>query len=160
MKIHFEKNQYNDTILEEMMKIIEYAQNEFKVCLDQGEEIYGHIVNNIQFDTVGVIPFYNKEGYLLISCEGESKINVYRYAYSLIHHNKNKFYGLKTKKISSNYHKYVFSPGSIKVNLIKNHKDLPNPATYILHSDLKISLEHSILPVAKRWLIKEIATAA
>ena len=52
------------------------------------------------------------------------------------------------------------SLSNVKLQLIKIYKDLPNPATYSLHSHLKISYEHSILPIAKRWLIKEIASAA
>ena len=58
------------------------------------------------------------------------------------------------------FHALSNSLSNVKVQLIKKFKDLPNPATYSLHSHLKVSYNHSILPIAKRWLLKEIASAA
>jgi hypothetical protein len=40
--------------------------------------------------------------------------------------------------------------------LIKNYKDLPNPATYLVVSEMDLPMEFTFLPVAKMKLSKMI----
>ena len=160
MKIYFEKNEISSKALDEVLKIIQFAKKEIKKSINQGEEIYDHLSSKMSFDTVGLIPFYNKEGYIIISRDNDCISRVYEYNYSIIQHENDIFYNLKTEKIALEFNNITTSPTSIKLSLIKHFKNLPNPATYQLHSYLNVSLEHSIIPIAKRWLLKEIATAA
>lgn len=44
----------------------------------------------------------------------------------------------------------------MKLELIKVNKDLPNPATYLVASELSLPLEFTFLPVAKMKLSKMI----
>ena len=41
-------------------------------------------------------------------------------------------------------------------DLIGNNKDLPNPATYLVASEMSLPLEFTFLPVAKMKLAKMI----
>jgi hypothetical protein len=49
---------------------------------------------------------------------------------------------------------------SIKGDLIRNKIDLPNPAVYSIETDLKFPLEETLLPIAKRSLVKYITLNA
>ena len=160
MKIIFKNHHFYDKFVDEIMRIIHFAQKEIKKSIEHGEELYHHLNSKITFDTVGLIPFYNKEGYIIVSRKSDENLKVYRYHYCSIQQENDLFYNLKTNKITQEFNTMSNSLSNIKLQLIKTYKDLPNPATYSLHSHLKISYEHSILPIAKRWLIKEIASAA
>ena len=160
MKIIFKKHQFSEKFIDEIMKIIDFAQKEMKKSIKHGEQTYEHLISNISFDTVGLIPFYNKEGYIIASRNSDRKLKVYRYKYSNIHQENDLFHNLCTHEVFNEFNSFSSSLSSIKLQLIKKFKDLPNPATYSLHSQLKVSFEHSILPIAKRYLIKEIASAA
>lgn len=160
MKIIFKQQHFSDKFIHEIMKIVDFAQAEIKKSIEHGEEIYQHINSKMIFDTVGLIPFYNKEGYLLISRDNDNDLKIYRYQYSYIQQENNLYHNLKTNEVQVKFNILSNSLSNVKLQLIKRFKDLPNPATYSLHSHLNISYQHSILPIAKRWLIKEIASAA
>jgi len=160
MKIIFKQQHFSDKFIHEIMKIVDFAQAEIKKSIEHGEEIYQHINSKMIFDTVGLIPFYNKEGYLIISRDKDNDLKVYRYQYSYIQQENNLYHNLKTNEVQLKFNTLSNSLSNVKLQLIKKFKDLPNPATYSLHSHLNISYKHSILPIAKRWLIKEIASAA
>jgi hypothetical protein len=160
MKIIFKQQHFSDKFIHEIMKIVDFAQTEIKKSIEHGEEIYQHINSKMIFDTVGLIPFYNKEGYLLISRVNDNDLKIYRYQYSYIRQENDLYHNLKTNEVQLKFNTLSNSLSNVKLQLIKRFKDLPNPATYSLHSHLNISYKHSILPIAKRWLIKEIASAA
>lgn len=160
MKIIFKKHRFSEKFIDELMKIIHFAQKEIKKSIDYGEETYHHLSSNIKFDTVGLIPFYNKEGYLFISRDSDKTLKVYRYNYNYIQQENDLFHNLKTNEISHDFNTLSSSLSGIKLQLIKKFKELPNPATYSLHSQLNISFEHSILPIGKRWLLREIVSVA
>jgi hypothetical protein len=48
---------------------------------------------------------------------------------------------------------------SIKRDVIRNLKRLPNPATYFIETDLSIPLLESYLPIAKMMLVKYVSDA-
>jgi hypothetical protein len=48
---------------------------------------------------------------------------------------------------------------SIKLGLVKRFRELPNPATYLATSSLALPLQETLLPVAKRRLMRELASA-
>ncbi|MHB1922544.1 MAG: hypothetical protein ACYCOO_09945, partial [Chitinophagaceae bacterium] len=52
------------------------------------------------------------------------------------------------------------SYSSMKSSLIKQKRDLPNPAVYGIETDLSFPFDETLLPVAKRILVKYIANAA
>jgi len=47
--------------------------------------------------------------------------------------------------------------GSIKLDIIREHPDLPNPATFEFHTDLAFPFIETILPISKRKLMARVA---
>ena len=54
----------------------------------------------------------------------------------------------------------VNTPEAIKLSLIRRNQFLPNPAVYYVYTDIAFPLEQTLLPVAKRSLVKYISDAA
>jgi hypothetical protein len=49
---------------------------------------------------------------------------------------------------------------NIKAELLRNKKDLPNPAVYSIETELSFPISETLLPVAKRSLVRYISKAA
>jgi hypothetical protein len=49
---------------------------------------------------------------------------------------------------------------NIKYHLIKSRNDLPNPAVYSIETELSYPVDETLLPVAKRVLVKHLSPAA
>jgi hypothetical protein len=49
------------------------------------------------------------------------------------------------------------APGSIKMELIEERDDLPNPATYCFQTDRVFPYQETLLPVAKRRFIRYLS---
>jgi hypothetical protein len=46
---------------------------------------------------------------------------------------------------------------NIKYDLIRSRSELPNPAVYSIETELSFPVEETILPIAKRSLVKFIS---
>ena len=46
---------------------------------------------------------------------------------------------------------------AVKWALIKKFRELPQPATFHAHMEWNIPVEHTLLPIARRRLLQEIA---
>ena len=51
---------------------------------------------------------------------------------------------------------FVNTYHNIKAQLIRNRSDLPNPAVYAVETDLTLPIEETLLPIAKRSLVRYI----
>ena len=70
------------------MEIVEFAIPKLKSSLDRGAELYDFIQSKIKMDTVGIVPIYKKEGYLILLIRGDGQANIYRYKSSIIQKKK------------------------------------------------------------------------
>jgi hypothetical protein len=54
----------------------------------------------------------------------------------------------------------VNSYENIKAELIRSRKDFPNPAVYSIETDLSFPIDETLLPIAKRTLVRYISGKA
>lgn len=64
---------------------------------------------------------------------------------------------MKTEFVSRYERSLVSTCEWIKIDLIRNRKELPNPAAYAIETELNFPLEETLLPVAKRSLVRYIS---
>jgi hypothetical protein len=65
---------------------------------------------------------------------------------------------MKTEFIDVWQRNFVNSYNNIKSELIRNRTDLPNPAVYAVETDYSFPIEETLLPIAKRSLVRFIST--
>ena len=159
LKLEFNHN-FEDELVNKIMEIVEFAIPKLKSSLDRGAELFDFIQSKIKMDTVGIVPFYKKEGYLILLIRGDGEANIYRYKSTVIHNKNDRFHGLNTEKIDQVNLSLSTSLSSIKIDLVKKYNDLPNPATYVVHCAMKFPSNQTIMPIAKRLLLKELSNAA
>jgi hypothetical protein len=126
-------------------------------AIEEGRTFFEFVDENLQVEQVGIVPSYVEEGYLLMPDQAEKTLHVVRYTMSIFTGQGERFRSLKTTYVESIAHGSVHpSPHSVKLSLIDRWKDLPNPATYFVGTDLEFPFESTMLPVAKRKFIRHL----
>ena len=144
--------------IEEIFNLINWALPYIEEAIDEGIILFDFVDENISLDQVGVLPIYKDEGYFMVTDNSAFELQVHRYESTLFSSGNENYRSLKTKFVKSERQVIIRrSPESIKHELIKERKDLPNPATFMFDSDLDFPFAETIFPVVKRKLISHIA---
>ncbi|WP_315816347.1 hypothetical protein [Paraflavitalea speifideaquila] len=109
---------------------------------------------------MGLIPLDIREGYFLLSEGTHRSTRVYQYRLSIFEKHDEKYRAIKTDFIDQWERNMVNTYENIKAELIRNKRDLPNPAVYSIETELTFPVDETLLPVAKRSLVRYISTAA
>ncbi len=150
----------DDELMIELEDIINYASNTLKRTITSGTEIYEFVENKLSIEPVGLIPLDFNEGYFFL-CEGSAKNTwVYQYRLSIFEKHDEKYRSIKTEFIYVWQRNFVNSYQNIKSELLRNRTELPNPAVYAVETDLSFPMEETLLPIAKRSLVRYISTLA
>ncbi len=157
LKLTYDKLIKDDEVMSVIEDLISFALPKLEHVLEEGKELYEFVESNIEFSSIGVAPIYDQEGYLLLNQDCENKVSIYRYQMTLFERSDEKYRSLTTDFIGSEVRSIVSTFESIKMRLIKNFSDLPNPATYLAISKLKFPIQETVLPIAKRMLVKELS---
>ena len=151
------KLEFNDDI-EKTFCLIDWALPYINETIEEGTALFDFVEENMLLDQVGILPMYKDEGYFMITDNLASELQVHRYECSIFTSGREKFRSINTEFIKTEKQGIIKRlPDTIKQELIKERNDLPNPATYILDTDLDFPFEETIMPVAKRKMISHIA---
>jgi hypothetical protein len=156
LEITYEKAIKNDSLISELEQIIEFSIPKMQEALEEGRSVYSDLEKLLKFEAVGLIPLSVDYGYLLMETAENRKTHVYEYQLSIYTQSDDSFRSLSTQYITSITRSAFETPESIKLSLIKERKEMPNPATYYFNASVKIPFEQAYLPIAKRLLMKEI----
>ena len=120
-------------------------------------DIYNFVEEHISIEEVGIMPMYREEGYWFVPDAKRSRLNLFRYEVSLFTAVDERFRTLKTRLLESLEEDSIKRPPEdIKLELVHRYRELPNPATYMCESDLDFPYDQTMLPVAKRKLMKHL----
>ncbi len=145
------------TDLSAVEDLINWAVPELERVIHEGISIHEYVENDLSIEHVGILPNYRDEGYFFLPDNTSRSLNLFRFELSIFQSAEDQFRSLKTKFLKAvEQGKAKISPGSIKLELIREEKDLPNPATYAFETSLDFPFNQTILPVAKRKLMQTI----
>jgi len=157
LKLTYKTIMEDDEVMKEMEEIISYALPQIESTLQRGKELYEFVEENITLEPVGLMPIYSDEGYLLISLENSVDVSVYRYQLTLFEHAEEKYRNIAFNYLGNEIKAINRTYENIKLTLIKKHKELPNPATFVAQVKLSFPIPQTVLPVTKRMLVQEIS---
>jgi len=113
----------------------------------------------LNIDPVGLIPLKADYGYFSLR-NGNDRTNwIYEYQLSIFKNKDDAYRDINVVLIDTYEQSITNTPESVKLNLINHRRHLPNPAVYYVQSDISFPLEQTLLPVAKRCLVKYIMAA-
>ena len=85
---------------------------------------------------------------------------VYSYYLSFFEKHDEKYRSMRTEYIDCWQRSFTNTYEQIKSELLHRKPELPNPAVYAIETSLKFPLDETLLPVAKRSLVRYISTKA
>lgn len=150
-KLKFNKVISNDELMQHLEEVIDFSLPAMQKHIEEGKEIYEFIEREIALDPVGILPMYRNEGYLLIRGD---EIRVYEYTVQLFTRYEEHYRAISTTYLTSYRADYVNTFENIKIDMIKQRRKLPNPATFGISLPFEYPVEDTVLPISKRLLMK------
>jgi hypothetical protein len=150
----------DDELMQELEEIIHFSADKIKSTIHNGTNIYEFVEENIYIAPVGLIPLDTQEGYFFLSSGKVQSTMVYYYRLSFFEKKDEKYRSIKTSFIDQRSRSISSTYEHIKSDLIRYRKDLPNPAVYAIETELSFPVDETLLPIAKRSLVKFITNQA
>ena len=160
LELSYRKIIQDDDLMKEIEDIINFSLPMMKDHLDEGSFIYEYVESQCEIAPVGISSLYAYEGYLFISQPPQKEADVFRYQITIFEQSNETLRGINTQYIYTTERNLANSYEQIKLKLIREFSDLPNPSTYLITTKLKFPFEKTLMPVAKRLLVKHLAKAA
>lgn len=123
--------------------------------LDEGKTLFEFVDEHAALAAVGLLPPYQQEGYLLVP-DGHEGFLTLRYAVSVLTDENGRYRSLRTTPVVADVAPLA-PPSAWKEALAATFPDLPAPATFRLDTDVPFPVEETVLPVAKRKLLRLVA---
>jgi hypothetical protein len=149
----------DNELMKELEEIINYSTTTIKRTIKSGTEIYEFIEHKLIISPIGLVPLDKNEGYFFLS-SGKKNTKVYHYRLSFFEKHDEKYRSIKTLYIDNQRRSMSNTYENIKAGLIRHRNELPNPAVYAVEIDLSFPFTETLLPIAKRSLVKYISQPA
>lgn len=160
LQVLYEQMIADSELMQELEDIIQYSAGRMKKTISDGAAIYEFVEEKISITPVGLIPLDTQEGYFFLSSGETTSTGVYQYRLSIFEKHDEKYRSIRTSFVDRWQRSFSSTYEHIKSELIRHRKELPNPAVYSIETDLKFPVNETLLPVAKRSLVKFISQGA
>lgn len=155
--VQYETMYDDDEVLKTIDEIIDFALPRLKENIELGKELYEYASSVLELEPIGIVPLYRKEGYFLLREKSINQALIFYYKVKLIQTEIDKYRALETKFLGREKLSIVNTPENIKLKLIKNFKELPNPSSYMISAKEPLPLVPTWLPIAKRMLLRAVS---
>ena len=160
LQVLYEQLIEDTELMQELEEIINFSAGEMKNMISSGAEIYEFVEEKLTITPIGIVPLDIQEGYFFLSAGNTKSTYIYQYRLSIFEKHNEKFRSIKTTYVEMMQRSMVNTYENYKYDLIRNKSDLPNPAVYSIETELSFPVEETILPIAKRSLVKFISNPA
>ena len=158
-QVNYENILSDDELMQELENIIEYAIPQFEGRVEEGKTVYDIVEEHLHLQPVGIIPLNTTYGYMFLKGGETTSTNVYEYQVTFFENAAEKFKAIHTHFIKTFAAAISTTFQSIKVDLIRENKHIPNPAVYSIESEMALPMEETFLPIAQRMLVRHISQA-
>lgn len=149
---------------DETMRVIEdlvhYSIPLIGGALEEAREIYDHIERQIEISPVGITPLNTDRGYIFLSKAQSHDTIIYTYHITIFEDRHERFRGIHTAYLETASITLTQTYEQLKLNLTRRFTQWPNPATFAIIAKVACPLEESLLPIARRALVKHISQMA
>ncbi|EIM78061.1 hypothetical protein A3SI_04552 [Nitritalea halalkaliphila LW7] len=143
----------DDEAIQVLEELLHYAIPQLKKYIEEGKTIYDFLEEEMEFSPVGITPLYRQEGYAILGSKEEKHLHIYRYKVGIFTQARDSFKGIMMQFVQSIRRSLADTVEAIKLRLIREYRDLPNPAVYSILSNRSIPLQETFLPMSKRLLL-------
>ena len=156
-RVIYQNEAFSNDDLVAVEELIRCAMPLMQRAIEEGQTIFNFVDDHLTLDHVGLLPSYVEEGYLLVPELQRGVLHVIQYEVSIFTSNNQRYRNLRTTSIKTvSLSELGMTAASLKMLLIAENRSLPNPATYIFQTDLDFPFAETMLPVAKRKLLRRL----
>jgi hypothetical protein len=160
LQLLYEQMIEDDDLMKELEDIIQYASEKMKSAISSGTEIYEFVEDKLTVFPVGILPIKIHEGYFFLSDGAARQTRVYKYRLSIFEKHDEKYRAIKTEFVNEWQRSIVNTYENIKAELLKRDRELAHPAVYSIETSLTFPIDETLLPIAKRTLVRYISSNA
>jgi len=151
-QLTYQPTHQDDAFLTEIDHILGYALPLFQQTLARGQNQYADIEAQITFLPVGIVPLHLQDGYLFIYRARLHQTDVYQYQIRLFENQVER--SVHTTYLQTIHKSAATTFEGLKLSLVRQRRELPNPATYLVESPGNYPVQEALLPIAKRLIVK------
>lgn len=155
-RLEYERIMNDDQYMVEIESILDFAIPRIQQAVKDGKEIYEIVEENIEIEPIGIVPIQKEFGYMMLKNGDKSDTQVFQYNLSIFENASEKFRSIRTHYVNSYQNQVALSFEAIKLDLVRRNRELPNPATYLIYSLIPFPIQETLLPIAKRSLVRFI----
>jgi hypothetical protein len=155
-KVEYKEAFEDDDLIKEIDNIIAFALPEIESKMSLGKELYEEVEHKLEIFPVGIIPLKTDEGYFFLSDFLKKLVNVYYYQITIFQNVQEKFRGIRTQFLFNYTISVTDSYEQVKYRLIEQNAKMPTPATYAVEFRQSFPLPETMLPIAKKSIVKYI----
>lgn len=156
-QLQYEPKIEDGEVMKEISQITEFALPRITRQIEEGKSIYNFVEEQVEFEPVGILPIYNREGFVLLTRESCSDVHAFRYKSNILQMAGEKFRSITFWLLGIFQKNLVNTLEKLKMQLIREVKELPNPATWRIHSSHSFPIEETLIPLSKRLLLRNVS---
>lgn len=157
-KVQYRALKNEDALIGVLEEVVEFARPRLRKRLSAGRDLYEEVEEKVDILPVGLLPLYNDEGYFMISDFAEKLISAYRYAITIFESAEERFRAIHASLVSQYQMSITNTYQEIRHELAKNAGT--SPAVYALEFRESYPLNQTMLPVAKRMLVRHLSATS
>lgn len=145
-----------DDLLELIDEVIDFSIPGLHKALALGQELRSQLADRIQFAPVGIQPLHAMEGWLLLRTGKDARVYAYTMPILREHSETDQYRSVITRYVTTYSVGIASTYENIKAELRAQHREHPNPATFVFESDLPLPLIETFMPLAKQLIYNSI----
>jgi hypothetical protein len=158
--LEYERMLMDETYMEEVQAILDFAIPQLSTSVEEGKEIYHEVEENLRIFPVGLVSLNPESGFMMLATTGKKDMRVYDYQITIFENATEKFRGIKTDFIGEYERSFSNTFEEIKFQLIKQFRRSGNCAAYAIEAKSVFPLQETLLPIAKRCLVRYLQQPA
>lgn len=156
-RIEYKSEVTDPSFMTEMDAIMEFALPRFQAMLTEGQQRWLDIANSLILAPVGLLPLRPEEGYLLLHTTDQAETHIYYFCLTLYSDQEPGGRLVQMRFIEAVRKSLINTVENIKLDLIRRHRHMPNPATFMLESQKNYPIQETLLPIARQLLVQAVA---
>ena len=160
LQLLYEQIIEDDGLMQELEEIINFSAQKLQKTISSGTELYEFVEHKLTIFPVGIVPLDINEGYFFLNEGSYRNTIVYQYRLSIFEKHDEKYRAMRTEFVDEWDRNFLNTYENIKSQLIKQNNTIANPAVYCIETELTFPITETLLPIAKRSLVRYISTAA
>jgi hypothetical protein len=156
-RIEYKSENADDPLLAEIDTVINFALPRFQTMVSEGQQRWADIAAKLTLAPIGLMPLHPAEGYLLVHTTSGTETQVYSFAITFYSDQEPGGRMVRLDYVEAVRKGLATTFENIKLDLIRRHRHLPNPATFMLESQQTYPMQETLLPIARQLLAQAVA---